>query len=136
MTDHKPLKKSSSEPCPEHCEGRITGPDTYCQCIEKFLPPMGAGRKVKKVHYRESMDTAPNPEQLYVSTVEQGVDAMENALRSYGLDDWEVRLMMARVVEEKTLAELQAEQGWVSPGHAAYHLRATIKKLRERGFKI
>lgn len=134
MTEKKPSKKSLNGSCPTDCKGRITGPETYCACIEKHLPSMGLGKKARKIQYRESVDTAPNPEQLYVSTVERGVEAMEKALKHYGLDEWEVRLMMARVVEEKTLVEIQTEQGWVSPGHVAYHIRATLKKLKERGF--
>jgi hypothetical protein len=57
-------------------------------------------------------------------------------LRRFGLDPYEVELLMLRFVEQKTMKEIVKEQGWTNVNSVNYFLRRVLTKLRKAGFKF
>jgi hypothetical protein len=57
-------------------------------------------------------------------------------LRKFGLDPYEVELLMLRFVEQKTVKDIVKEQGWTNVNSANYFLRRVLTKLRKAGFKF
>jgi len=57
-------------------------------------------------------------------------------LRRFGLDPYEVELLMLRFVEQKTMKDIVKEQGWTNVNSVNYFLRRVLTKLRKAGFKF
>lgn len=61
-------------------------------------------------------------------------DKLVNQLIEFGLDPYQVDLVILRVVEKKSMKEIVKELGWRSTDSANYHLKKALKMLRERNF--
>lgn len=57
-------------------------------------------------------------------------------LNAFGIDPFEVELVLARFLERKSMRVIMEEQGWLNLNSANYYLRRTLAKLRHGGFKI
>lgn len=125
-------RKPSEKPCDKSCKGRVLNSGVYCDCIEKKLPSLKNNRSAKLV-YTDGIERfpAPTPESSFG---DDPARLVEKLIR-YGLNPYEVNLIMARINEDKTFQEIVEEQGWTSIGTAHFHFRQALKKLRERGFK-
>lgn len=58
----------------------------------------------------------------------------EKDLARFGLDPFEVELIMARFVDGKPMKQIVKDQGWLNSSSANYFLRKVLKKLREGRF--
>ena len=52
-----------------------------------------------------------------------------------GLKDFEIELVMEKVVGGRPWGELTKEQGWTSEGSARHFMREALKYLRKAGFR-
>lgn len=135
--DSKNLNRPSSKKCTKHCEGYIVNSATgeYCPHIEAKLPKPFTGTSVRS-HPSLFIDKMSRTCDLYPSTTETRIKYMERRLFNYGLSKFEVDLLVARYVEEKTMEDIKKEQNWTSRGSLSHFLRETLKKLRKLEFKL
>lgn len=124
--------------CEPGCEGKILPSGYYCQCLEAKLPKP-SGRSVKLYTQGLSIESAATVNSaypLYKSTTEPRIANLIDQLYRYGLEEFEVELIIARFIEEKTLREIRTELGWTSHSSIDHHLKQTLKKLKKRGFTL
>lgn len=57
-------------------------------------------------------------------------------MRNFGLNEFEIELLLSRYVENKSMLDIVAEQGWQSLNSASHYLKSALKKLRDGGFSI
>lgn len=70
------------------------------------------------------------------STTEIKIFRLQKVLEKFGLEEYEVELIMDKFVAELTLHEIVKIQGWTSTGSCNYSLKQALTKLKERGFKL
>lgn len=130
----KSLKERSNDVCKRGCKGRIVGKGRYCSCLEKKLPKNG--RKSVAVQYTDQIERFSGPIEAYQAFAELPQEQVIARLRNFGLREFEIELLVARFYENLTFGEIVKKYSWTSIGSASHAYKATLKTLRERGFKI
>lgn len=74
------------------------------------------------------------PKEFWDRTMED--HEIEARLRKFGLDNFEVELVMLRYIDNMTMKDIIEAQGWVSVNSVAHHLRSALRKLRKAGFTL
>lgn len=100
------------------------------------MPKLGTYRSVQAYFTHQIERYTMSADALYTSTTEENIDTIEWRLRQYGLMGFEIKLVLARFIGEKTINEIVKEQGWTSVGSANYHLKQALTKLKDRKFKL
>ena len=121
-------------PCEKNCKGRIldSGKGIYCRCIESKLPKRNKG-SVQAI----STDGIERYHQAFeYPDADLTSKEIEASLRRHGLDEYEIKLVMARFVEDLTVKEIVETQGWTNSNSANYYIRSVLLKLRERRFTL
>lgn len=104
------------------------GRDQYCDCIEKKLPKKIKSSKellVKDINlFTTTFDS-------YGSDDTPAVNKLETKLRRLGLKEYEIDLVIRRIVDNEKMSDIVSDQGWTSRGSANYFYQQTLKKLRK-----
>jgi hypothetical protein len=117
--------------CPEGCP--VTAKP--CPHLEKLLPSAEAGKDGRKLVYSDNIDALSTFFYDYLpSTTDAEVRNFVTKLQKYGLQDYEVEILVERFVNNKTIKEITDESGYTSPGAAFYIIKKAIEKLKTRGF--
>lgn len=122
--------------CEKSCQGRIINKErgVYCDHIESRINR--SKRQSIKASYYGNIDAMWVMNEKHTSLLE-----IEEKLRMFGLDHYEIDLIIARVVEGKSMKQLIAEQirnkepAWLTANSAGYHYKKALKKLRIGKFK-
>lgn len=124
----KNLERPYWDFCPKKCKGVNLG-SRYCWHLERRLPSLkktksvdakAIGGRIEQAHkHFEYPKAAASREELELKLV------------NIGLKEWEIELVVGRIVDGKTLEEFK----WQSEGSVRYHLKRIFKLLKERGFK-
>lgn len=64
------------------------------------------------------------------------IEQIEMKLKQFGLEQYEVELIVRRILDGQGLAEIVDEQGWTNKNSANYFLRKALTKLRKGGFTL
>lgn len=126
------MQKAGKKRCVRGCPGRIVDKarGIYCPHIEAKLP------KISK----DSVKATPKENiENYSGQFENNLRELpgcevELKLKRFGLDDFEVELLMLRFVEARPMVEVVKEQGWINVNSANYYLKCTLDKLRRARF--
>jgi len=132
MSPKEKKNSKDSSTCSKGCKGRIIGPDQYCDCIESKLPSLNTRKSVKAKLSGAHIERYPNPRKVRSALETQ---ELEKKLYSYGLNKYEVDLLIARFSDSLTIEQIVQKQHWTSQGSVSYHLQTTFNKLRERKYK-
>lgn len=130
----KPSKKKSKNACPKGCKGRIVANGNYCPCLSSKLPK--TSRKSVQLAYTDKIERYAAGIEAYQAFAELDQEYVIERLVAFGLRTFEVELLVARFWENLTFGEIVKKYGWTSIGSASHCYKATLRKLRERGFKI
>ncbi len=126
--------KTDRERCETNCCGRIVNKEKgiYCHHIESKMPK-GSKQSIKAI-YSDRIEDYWLREQFEQRPLHP--DEVELKLKRFGLDKYEVELLMLRYVENKPMKDIVKEQGWVNMNSATHYLRSSLRKLRDGGFKF
>ncbi len=120
--------------CEKRCKGVIVDKlrGVYCGHIEGKMPKRS--KQSIKAYLTDRIDG------YWLEAEEKDREISEyeivTYLKRFGLDPYEVELLMLRFIENKSMKDIVKEQGWVSVTSANYYFRTILKKLREGGFSF
>jgi hypothetical protein len=89
-----------------------------------------------QVAYTDKIERFSTGIEAYQAFAELPQEYVISCLQAYGLRPFEIELLVARFWESLSFEEIVKKYGWTSVGSASHAFRTTLKKLRERGFKI
>lgn len=120
--------------CEKRCVGRIVDAKRgiYCKCIEKKLPK--PSKQSVKAYPTEKIDDFWLRQEISQDGVPE--EQILYKLRKFGLDPYEVELLMLRYVEGFSMKKIVVEQGWLSIGSANHYLHKALAKLRAGKFSF
>lgn len=131
------LQTKSKRKCPDTCKGVIVDATKgrYCDCIEKKLPKLNNPHKSVGTSYYQDITNLQLPAEF---TEEDYTDlgSLEGKLLKAGLSPYEIRLLIAKYVDGRSLRDIFKEGNWTSIGSLNHQLRSATKKLRQGGFGI
>lgn len=70
-----------------------------------------------------------------ILVIKSETDIFIEKLYYYGLQEYEVELIVARVLDNKPISVIVEEQHFISGNSVNYHFKKALKKLKERGFR-
>lgn len=99
---------------------------------------MGQGRQPKNLRYTAFIERAPQPPKPKAADESTEIDEsyVVGRLKTYGLGEHEIKILLQRFYDELTFEEIVEESGWTSQGSANYTFQQTLKKLRKMGFRL
>lgn len=105
----------------------------YCRHIEKKLPKMPARehRNTYSTGFIEAYGYDPFNAVRQTTWYE-----IQTSLRKFGLTDYEIELLMLRVIDGHGAKAVMKKQGWLSLNSLSYHLKKVLKKLRDGKFRL
>ena len=124
----KHLGRKFYDYCPKGCKGVQLG-SRYCFHLEKKLPSLKKTKSVDARAVGQRIEQAHQSIEYPKTPVDRA--ELELKLVKIGLNEWEVELVVGRVVDGRKLEDF----GWTSEGSVRYHLKRLFKVLKERGFK-
>ena len=103
--------------------------------MERKLPKLRKKGSVETINFAD-IDWLPSAGEALYTSSELDLSVLPTKLKLYGLKKYEVELIIAKFIEEKTLDEIVTAQNWTSKGSCVWHLKKTLRKLKEMGFKL
>lgn len=135
-TVRKPSKKKSKSKSVWKCkEGCDLSTGVICKHLEALLPAQNAGGSRTRLTYVERIENLAGTENaLWRSDSDEDISKLIHKMRSHGIGDLRIAILIDRIVRNRTYREIVEEYSISSIEYAQHLFKTSLAMLKSKGF--